>query len=157
MMPDEPTIDIDDPASDDVRLMLQEHLAFAHEVTPAGHAHALDIESLRAPAVTFFSARHDGVLLGVGALLQLDASHAEIKSMHVAAPTRGRGVGRAIVLHIVAVARARGCRRVSLETGSGPAFARARALYASVGFIDCEPFASYEPSEHNVCMTLALE
>jgi putative acetyltransferase len=108
--------------------------------------------------VTFFSYRTGGgELLGVGALKRLDAEHAEIKSMHTAAASRGRGVGRAMVDHLIAVARERGFRRVSLETGSGPAFAPARGLYASARFTPCEPFADYGTSPNSAYMTLALD
>lgn len=104
--------------------------------------------------MSFLSIREDGELLGVGALKQLDEFHAEVKSMHSAEEARGRGVGRAMVDHLVDVARARGCRRVSVETGSMAAFTPARALYASAGFQICGPFAEYGPSPNSVFMTL---
>src|SRR5437870_13096405 len=119
---------IDDPGSADVRSLLDAHLAFARKHSPPEDVHALDIAGLLADDLSFFSIRDNGELLGVGALKQLDDVHAELKSMHTAAAARGRGVGRALVAHLVAVARARGCRRVSLETGSMAAFAPARAL-----------------------------
>ncbi len=131
----------DDPKSADVRALLDAHLTFANRHSPPEDVHALDVTGLLAENVSFFSIREDGELLGVGALKQLDEFHAELKSMHTAEPARGRGVGRAMVEHLVGVARARGCRRVSLETGSTAAFAPARALYASAGFETCEPFA----------------
>jgi putative acetyltransferase len=146
----------EDPRAEDVRALLAEHLAFAREVTPAPHVHALELRGLLDPAVTFFAARRDGVLLGVGALRWLDADHAEIKSMHTAAAARGQGVGRAMVDHLVAVAAARGHRRVSLETGTMPVFAPARALYARAGFVPCEPFGDYTANPYSTCMTLVL-
>jgi putative acetyltransferase len=106
--------------------------------------------------VTFFSFRAEGELLGVAALKRLDDEHAEIKSMHTAEAARGRGIGRALVDHLVAVARERGFRRVSIETGSGPAFAPARRLYAGARFTPCGPFADYPDSPNSAHMTLYL-
>ena len=146
----------DDPLRPDVTALLGRHLAFAHEVTPAGHVHALDVERLLGPSITFFSARRDGVLLGVGALLELDPSHGEIKSMHTDGAARRQGVGRTMVEHLIEVARARGYDRVSLETGTMDAFAPARQLYAAVGFERCPPFGEYTDNPHSVCMTLVL-
>ena len=147
----------DDPRRPDVRALLAIHLAFGHEHSPPEDVHALDVDGLLDPAISFFSYRVDGALLGVGALKQLDHDTAELKSMHTAAAARGRGAGRAMVDHLLAVARERGVRRVSLETGSMPAFDAARALYATVGFVDCGPFASYAASPSSTFMTLALD
>jgi putative acetyltransferase len=149
-------IEIDDPRRDDVRALLEQHLAFAREVTLPGDVHALDLDGLLDPAVTFFSLRHDGELLGVGAIKQLDAEHVELKSMHTAAAARRRGVGRAIVDHLLAVAAAGGARRVSLETGAGEAFAAARSLYAGAGFVPCGPFGDYGSSPNSAFMTRLL-
>jgi putative acetyltransferase len=107
--------------------------------------------------VTFFSFRADGELLGVAALQHLDDEHAEIKSMHTAEAARGQGIGRAMVDHLIGVAREAGYRRVSLETGAGPAFAAARRLYASASFAPCGPFADYGPSPNSAYMTLSLD
>jgi putative acetyltransferase len=147
----------DDPRADDVRELLERHLAFAHANTPPEDVHALDVDGLLDPAVTFFSFRRDGELLGVGALKQLDRHHAELKSMHTAQAARGRGVGRAMLGHLIGVARERGCRRVSLETGSMDAFAPARSLYAGAGFTPCAPFGEYSPSRSSTFMTLSLD
>ena len=149
-------IAIDDPRADDVRALLERHLAFSEATTPAEDRHALDVDALLDPAVSFYSYRVDGRLLGVGALKRLDDEHAEIKSMHTAEAARGRGVARAIVDHLLRVARGRGYRRVSLETGAGAAFVPARRLYASVGFTECGPFADYPASPNSVHMTLSL-
>jgi putative acetyltransferase len=146
----------DDPRAADVRALLERHLAFAREVTPAGHVHALDLDGLLDPVVSFFAARRDRVLLGVGALKRLDADHAEIKSMHTASEARWQGVGRAVVDHLLAVAAARGHRRVSLETGATEAFVPARTLYAAVGFVPCAPFGAYTSNPYSTCMTLVL-
>ena len=107
-------IAVDDPGADDVRALLERHLAFAREVTPPGHVHALDADALMDPAITLFSARSAGVLLGVGALSRLDEGHAELKSMHTSEAARGLGVGRAMVDHILAFAAERNYTRVSL-------------------------------------------
>lgn len=125
--------------------------------TPPEHAFALDVDGLTDPAITFCSFRAEGELLGVGAIKELDPQHAEIKSMHTAAAARGRGVGRALLSHLLGVARSRGYRRVSLETGTMAEFAPARALYESAGFTACGPFAGYRPSEDNCFMTLRLD
>jgi putative acetyltransferase len=148
---------VENPRTADVRGLLEAHLAFARAVTPPGHVHALDVEALLGPAVTLYSARRSGELLGVGALKRLDQWHVEIKSMHVEEAARGQGVGRAMLDHLLAVAAERGYGRVSLETGTMEAFAPARALYASVGFTPCEPFGEYTNNPHSTCMTIALE
>jgi putative acetyltransferase len=152
----EDEITVDDPSALDVRRLLTIHLDFARAPTPPEHAHALDVDGLLDPSVTFFSFRRDGALLAVGALKRLDAGHAEVKSMHTAAAARGQGIGRRMVEHLIAVAREAGYRRLSLETGSMVEFAPARALYASVGFELCEPFGDYRASPDNTYMTLHL-
>lgn len=146
----------DDPRRHDVCLLLEAHLSFAHETSPADHVHALDVERLVEPGVSFFSARRDGTLLGVGALREIEAGHGEIKSMHTTASARGMGVGRAMLGHLLGEAESRGYRRVSLETGTMEAFAPARALYQSAGFRICPPFAEYTVNPFSVCMTLEL-
>jgi putative acetyltransferase len=153
-----PTVEIavDDPHADDVRELLRRHLEFARANTPPQDIHALDVDQLVGPAVTLYGYRRDGELLAVGALKQLDGRHAELKSMHTAAAARGRGIGRAMVEHLIGVARDHGFSRVSLETGSGAAFAPARSLYAQAGFTPCGPFGDYPPGRGNTFMTLAL-
>jgi putative acetyltransferase len=153
----EGTIGPDDPRAPDVQALLERHLAFAHEHSPPADVHALDLDGLLGPDISFFSCRRDGELLGVGALKWLDPHHAELKSMHTAAGSRGQGIGQALVEHLVAVARERGVQRVSLETGTMAAFAPARSLYASLGFEACAPFAGYAPSPNSICMTLRLD
>src|SRR5215213_3758156 len=150
-------IAIDDPRDPPVRELLERHLAFARSTTPLEDVHALEVDALAEPDVTFFSYRADGQVLGVAALKHLDDEHAEIKSMHTAETARGRGVGRALVDHLLAVARERGYCTVSLETGSGPAFVPARALYASAGFVPCGPFGDYSASPNSAYMTLWLD
>ena len=146
----------DHPESADVQALLDKHLAFARLASPPEDVHALDVSGLLAASVSFFSIRADGDLLGVGALMQLDRSHGELKSMHTAQAARGRGVGRAMLQHLVGTARARGYRRLSLETGSMAVFAPARALYRSAGFEVCEPFGAYVLSPHSRYLTLDL-
>jgi putative acetyltransferase len=136
--------------------VLSQHLAFAHEVTPDGHVHALDIDGLLDPAVAFYCARNDGVLLGVGALKEIEPEHGELKSMHTVKAARGQGVGRSLVDHLLGLARERGYRRVSLETGTMDAFAPARALYQHAGFESCPPFGDYTVNPHSACMTIVL-
>ena len=149
-------ITVDDPARDDVRALLETHLAFSHSTGPRQYSFALDVDALSEPGVTLYSARRGGELLGVGAIKRLDATHAELKSTHTRAEARRQGVGRALVLHLLAAARAGGYERVSLETGTMGEFAPARALYEAVGFVPCPPFGDYEETAYNTCMTLVL-
>jgi putative acetyltransferase len=149
-------IGVDDPNAEDVRELLRRHMEFARDNTPPEDVHALEVDQLVDPGVTFYSCRRDGELLAVGALKQLDGRHAELKSMHTAAEARRSGVGRAMVEHLIGVARDHGFRRVSLETGSTQPFAAARSLYAQAGFTPCGPFGDYPPGRGNTFMTLAL-
>ena len=144
---------------DDARVvaLLQLHLNRARAETAPGSAHALDLSGLRTPEVSFWSVWEGDELLGVGALKQLTAEHGEVKSMHTAEAARGRGVGSALVRHIMAEARTRGMRRLSLETGSWPYFLPARALYARHGFVECGPFGDYREDPNSVFMTIELE
>ncbi|KAA1380904.1 GNAT family N-acetyltransferase [Aeromicrobium fastidiosum] len=127
-----------------------------HSHTPAESVHALDVASLRGDGVTFWSAWSDDTLAGCGALKQLDPTHAEIKSMRTADAFRGRGVASLVLAHLLDVARARGYRRVSLETGSNPPFVPARSLYERHGFTYVEPFGDYEADPWSVFMSLEL-
>jgi putative acetyltransferase len=147
----------EDPGADDVRQVLEAHLAFARLVTPAEGVFALAPSALVGPAITLFGARRHGVLVGIGTLSLLSADHAELKSMHTVVSARGQGVGRALVEHLISVARSRGCTRVSLETGAMDAFSPARSLYAACGFVECALFGPYVGSTTSVCMTLALD
>ena len=149
-------IAVDNPRAADVRELLERHLAFAHEHSPPEDVHALNHEGLVDPAITFFAGRRDRQLLAIGALKQLDETHGELKSMHTAVVARGQGIGRAMLDHLLAVARQRGYRRVSLETGSMDAFRPARALYTRAGFSPCGPFGDYPDSPNSMCMTLLV-
>ena len=146
----------DDPRQPQVQALLDRHLEFALRQTPPEHSFALDTDGLLDPAVTFISYRDGDILLGVAAIKELDPEHAEIKSMHTAAEARGRGVGRALLSHLLEAAQARGYRRVSLETGTTPGFAAARALYESVGFVPSGPFAGYPVTGDNCFYTRVL-
>jgi putative acetyltransferase len=137
--------------------LLQTHLAFAREVTPEGHVHALDVDEVVDPTITLFSARGDGVLLGIGAIKRISAIHGELKSMHTRETARGRGVGGAILDRLLAVAQERGYRRVSLETGTMDAFAPARSLYLRRRFVPCPPFGPYTDNPHSQCMTREID
>jgi len=120
------------------------------------HAQALDASGLSAATVTFWTAWQDDVLVGFGALKELDDAHGEVKSMRAAPAARGSGVGRAVLSHIVAEARRRGYARLSLETGTAALHVPAISLYRSAGFVSCEPFADYQESPHNQFMRLDL-
>lgn len=149
-------IEAGDPNAPDAREILAAHLAFAHDNSPPRAVHALDVSGLVGPDISFFCGREDGIAVVVGALRELSAEQAEIKSMHAAAAFRGRGYGRAMLEHLLSVARERGYRRVSLETGSPEAFVPARTLYAAAGFELCGPFGDYPDNGFSTFMTLEL-
>jgi putative acetyltransferase len=149
-------ITIDDPARADVYALLDEHLRNMHELSPPESIHALDVDKLKAPDITFWTVRDGALLLGCGALKQLDPEHGEVKSMRTPLALRRRGAGRAVLAHIIGVARERGYQRLSLETGSMAAFAPAHRLYESFGFTYCGPFGDYHPDPNSVFMTLEL-
>jgi putative acetyltransferase len=155
--PPEGAIAIDDPSAPDVRDLLETHLTFARAQTPPKDVHALDVEELADASVTLVSFRRGGELLAVGALKRLDGTHAELKSMHTRLSARGQGIARELVRYLLALARARGFNRVSLETGSMTAFEAARTLYAGAGFRECPPFGDYVDSPNSTYMTLHLE
>ena len=149
-------IRIDDLTGPEIVALLEEHLAHMHSLGPPESTHALPLEELRSPDVTFWSVWEEGELLGCGALKELDAAHGEIKSMRTASRHLRKGVARAVLHHILAEAKRRGYRRLSLETGSGGAFLPARQLYASSGFTYCGPFAEYWNDPNSAFMTLTL-
>lgn len=146
----------DDLTRPEVHALLAAHVADMHRISPPGSVHVLDLDGLRKPEITFWSAWIDGRLAGCGALKELDPTHGELKSMRTAEAFRGRGVGRAILDHLLAEAKARGYARVSLETGSQPFFAPAWALYEAAGFRDCPPFDPYVEDSNSRFMTKAL-
>ena len=149
-------IEIDDLRSAAIHQLLQEHLQSMAQHSPPESVHALDIEALRKPEVTFWTAWEGDDLLGCGALKQLDPEHAEIKSMRTASSHLRKGVAKAVLNHLLQEARNRRYCRLSLETGSMQAFEPARKLYTGFGFTYCQPFADYIDDPHSVFMTRAL-
>jgi len=149
-------IELDDLTRPEVHALLEEHLSNMYELSPPESVHALDLSKLRGPDITFWTVWDGADLLGCGALRQLSPTHGEVKSMRTPRKLRRRGAGRAVLTHILGEARARGYRRLSLETGSGTAFEPAQGLYESFGFTRCGPFADYKPDPHSVFMTLEL-
>jgi putative acetyltransferase len=144
------------PDAPEVLAVVARHRAFAEATTPPEGVFALDASGLASPDVTVFALREDGELLGIAALRQLGPAHGEVKSMHTLEAARGRGVGRALLEHVLAVARRRGYARLSLETGAMDAFAPARALYAAAGFVPCGPFGGYPDGPTSAFFTLEL-
>jgi putative acetyltransferase len=146
-----------DPRDERVRVLVERHLTFGRSFTPLEAAHALEVDELLDPAIVLFAARSGEEVLAIGAIKELEPGHGELKTMHTAEAARGRGLGRAMLGHLLAEARRRGYRRVSLETGTMDAFAPARALYEGAGFAPCAPFADYRQSPHSVYLTIALD
>ena len=149
-------IETDDLSRPVVHALLQEHLRNMHALGPPESVHALDLDKLRRPGITFWTAWDGELLLGCGALMELDRRHGEVKSMRTPEARRRTGAGRALLTHIVEAARARGYERLSLETGSVAAFAPAHRLYESAGFVRTGPFGEYVEDVNSVFMTLAL-
>jgi putative acetyltransferase len=149
-------IEVDDLSRPAVLALLEEHLTDMYAITPAGSVHALDVARLQGPNVTFWTVWNGDALLGCGALQELARDHGEIKSMRTPRARRRAGAGRVVLEHIIAVARARGYRRLSLETGATEHFVPAQRLYESFGFARCGPFGDYRADPHSVFMTLEL-
>jgi putative acetyltransferase len=149
-------IELDDLTRPQIHALLEEHLQNMYAVSPPESVHALDLDRLRLPAITFWTAWDGEALLGCGALKELDPLQGEVKSMRTPRALRRQGAGRALLNHIIAVARARGYQRLSLETGSQDAFKPAQNLYASAGFTICGPFGDYTDDPNSVFMTLRL-
>jgi putative acetyltransferase len=144
---------LDEP---DVIDLLGEHLQGMADHSPPESIHALDIEGLKAPNISFWTLRDDAELLGCIALKQLDKYHGEIKSMRTASVHLRKGAGAALLKHVIEQARRRSYTRLSLETGSGPGFEAAQALYRKFGFVECGPFANYGEDPFSRFMTLEL-
>ena len=147
---------VDDLRGPEVRRLLEDHLRGMAQHSPPESIHALDLERLRQPDVTFWTAWEGGELLGCGALKELEPGHGELKSMRTAEAHLRRGVAKAILEHILEEAKRRGYRRVSLETGSAPAFEPAQRMYARFGFVRCGPFPPYVEDPFSVFMTREL-
>ena len=149
-------IEIDDLTRPEIHKLLQDHLQSVALHSPPESIHALGIEALRQPEITFWAVWEDGELLGCGALKELDSRHGEIKSMKTSSRHLRKGVATKLLKHILEEAMRRGYSRLSLETGSMEAFAPARQLYAKFGFEYCGPFADYVPDPYSVFMTKEL-
>ncbi|MCH7343781.1 GNAT family N-acetyltransferase [Pelomonas sp. CA6] len=154
------SIRLDDLSDPRIAAFLEEHLADMRRTSPPESVHALDLDRLRRPEIRFWTVWHhgdDGVaLVGTGAIKQLDATHAELKSMRTGAASRGQGIARRLLAHIVEQARQLGYQRLSLETGTHAFFEPAQALYRRHGFVDCAPFGDYREDPNSRFMTLAL-
>jgi putative acetyltransferase len=149
-------IRIDDLRGPQIRALLEDHLEEMHRHSPPESVHALDLDGLRRPAITFWTVWTDGKLMGCGALKELERTHGEVKSMRTAPAFRRQGVAKAMLAHIIREAEQRKYHRLSLETGSMAAFAPARELYESFGFSYCPPFGDYEPDPNSVFLTRVL-
>ena len=150
-------IETDDVTRPQVLALLEEHLRSMHEITPPEFVFAFDAAKLREPGITVWTAWRDDVLLGCAALKELSATQGEVKSMRTPAHLRGQGAGRALLSHILEVARQRGYLELFLETGRQPAFTPALTLYRSVGFHECGAFGDYEENGNSVFMSLRLD
>ena len=155
-MRDTLTFRVDDLTGTATRALIARHLAGMHASSPAESVHAYDVDQLRAPDVTFWSVWIGDELAGCGALKVLDSRRGELKSMRVADAYLGRGIGRAILEHLMTEARSRGMESLWLETGSAPAFLPALRLYESAGFVRCGPFDDYIEDPFSVFMTRTL-
>jgi len=149
-------IKMDNVTSPKVIALLEDHLQSMTLHSPPESIHALDVDELRKPEITFWSAWEGEELLGCGAIKELDLNHGEIKSMKTAPNHLRKGVARKILIHIIKEAKKRGYERLSLETGSMDAFLPAKKLYGSLGFRYCEPFSDYVEDPNSVFMTLLL-
>lgn len=147
---------VDDLSGPGIVALLEEHLRDMRATSPPESVHALDLDGLRDPAVTVWTARDGTEVVGCGALKLLAPGHGEIKSMRTATAHRGRGIGTAMLRHLLAEARGRGLARLSLETGTQDFFAPARALYARHGFVPCPPFAGYTDDPNSAYFTMVL-
>lgn len=149
-------IRVDDLRGPEIARLLEQHMRSMREISPPESVHALDLGALRKPQITFWTAWEGAELAGCGAIKELDSRHGEIKSMRTVARHLRKGVAAALMRHILAEAGRRSYRRLSLETGSQPAFAPARSLYARFGFEVCAPFADYVEDPNSVFMTREL-
>ncbi|MBN8501301.1 MAG: GNAT family N-acetyltransferase [Sphingomonadales bacterium] len=146
----------DDLSGAEIAALLRLHLEEMHQWSPPDSVHAMPIARLRAADVTFYSAWQGGTLAACGAIKQLDPAHGELKSMRAHPDFRGKGAGKAMLLHLIAVAQQRGYSRISLETGRPAPFLPARRLYESHGFAECPPFGDYVADEFSICLTRKL-
>ncbi|WP_438489801.1 GNAT family N-acetyltransferase [Streptomyces sp. S186] len=146
----------DDLSGPDIAAFLEEHVQQMRAVSPPESKHALDLDALRRPEVTFWTVRDGDRLVGCGALKRLDAEHAELKSMRTTPARKRSGIASLLLTHLIGEARSRGFRRLSLETGAADFFLPARRLYEKFGFVHCAPFAGYRPDPNSAFMTREL-
>jgi putative acetyltransferase len=149
-------IRVDDLSGAEIAEFLEEHIRDMKAVSPPESKHALDLDGLKKAEITFWTVWAGSKLVGCVAIKELDAKHAEIKSMRTSPTERGKGVASMLLRHIVSEATRRGYQRVSLETGSTAFFEPARNLYRKHGFKDCSPFSAYEHDENSVFMSKEL-
>ncbi|MEU5427068.1 GNAT family N-acetyltransferase [Streptomyces olivoreticuli] len=149
-------ISVDDLSGPEIAAFLEEHVRDMRAVTPLESKHALDLDGLRGPEVTFWAARDGGTLVGCGAVKRIDATHGEIKSMRTAPARKRGGVASRLLAHVISEARRMGYTRLSLETGATEFFAPARALYEKFEFEYCAPFADYKEDPNSAFMTRPL-
>ena len=147
---------LDDLSGKDIEAFLAEHMADMRAAAPPESMHALEMESLKCPEITFWSVYLEGQIVGCGAIKELNEWHGEIKSMRTAESVRGRGIASNLLLRILVIAKSKGYSRVSLETGSDGCFKPARNLYARHGFQFCPPFSSYREDPNSVFMSRGL-
>ena len=150
------SIDVDDLSDGGVTRLLAEHRIDMLSHSPSESVHALDATTIEQSGLTFYSVKIKGVVQACAALKRLSEAHAEIKSMKVSPTFVGKGIGRALVAHLLTQARTQQYTRISLETGTASVFLAARNLYQSAGFEKCPPFDNYQVDEHSICMTLNL-
>jgi putative acetyltransferase len=146
----------DDLRGPEIASFLEEHLQDMRDVSLPESKHALDIEGLRRPEISFWTVWDDRQIAGCGALKELDAGHGELKSMRTSRAHRRHGVASILMNHLIETSRCRGYRRLSLETGSMPFFEPARRLYARFGFVPCGPFADYRLDPNSVFLSRLL-
>jgi len=149
-------IKIDELISEEIVSFLEEHIEDMQSVSPPESKHALDLQGLKSPEITFWSCYENNKLVGCAALKELDIHTGEIKSMRVSRTVRGRGVGSKLLEYIFDVAKERGYVSLKLETGSMDFFIPARKLYQRHGFKLCEPFANYKKDPNSVFMEINL-
>ncbi|MFI6297569.1 GNAT family N-acetyltransferase [Nonomuraea sp. NPDC050790] len=147
---------VDDLSGPEIAAFLEEHVRQMRAISPPGSSHALDLDGLRGPEVTFWSVLDGAEVVGCGAVKELDAAHAELKSMRTAVDRKRSGIASRLLEHILLEAKGMGFERMSLETGSEEFFLPARRLYERFGFGYCDPFAGYRPDPNSVFMTKAL-
>ncbi|WP_328770145.1 GNAT family N-acetyltransferase [Streptomyces sp. NBC_00286] len=147
---------VDDLSGSEIAEFLDEHVQQMRAITPLESKHALDLDELRKPEVTFWSVRDGDAVVGCGAIKRLDAGHAELKSMRTTPARKRSGIASALLEHVIAEAKRMGFARLSLETGSADFFLPARKLYEKFSFVCCAPFADYQPDSNSTFMTRVL-